>query len=194
MMINGRLPGSIKVVFLPINEHCKNTPVVEDKIVIVSLLYAWRIRLLLVIDINWSAAAKVCEAAAITEVAITAATVAIAKGKIDASLFASVVGCRWGYTLSEAEQSGPATSSANGMMSVVDGWSVRLWFVDYLVSSHWFLAVDHGGEADFWREKKNGVSGKGLIVVHSNEVIWALVTHSYLMTKLTGFLLGKKVK
>ena len=105
-----------------------------------------------------------------------------------------MVGCGWGYTLSEAAQSGPATSSANGMISVVDGWYGRLWFVDYLVSSHWFLAVDRGGEADFWRGKKPGVSGKGLIVVHNNEVIWALVTHSYLMTKLTGFLLGKKVK
>ena len=93
MMINGRLPGSIELVCLPINAPIgdeaealnttlnKNTPVVEDKIIIVSLLYAWRIWLLSIVN-NRSAAAKGGEAAANTEVVITAATVAIAEGKL----------------------------------------------------------------------------------------------------------------
>ena len=44
----------------------KNTPVVEDQVVVVSFIYTWSIWLLIVVDIYPSAAAKGDEAAAIT--------------------------------------------------------------------------------------------------------------------------------
>ena len=99
-----------------------------------------RIWLITVVSINPSVLAKGISAAAITQVAVTTAAVAIAGGKIDANLFTPAMGrfCR----SSEVAQSGPATNSGDGMMSVVDGWCWRWWFLDYLVSGDWFSAED----------------------------------------------------
>ena len=95
----------------------------------------------MVVDAILRATAKGGTTAAITQVLVTAAAVAIPGGKIDTNLFAPVTGR--GYRSSEVAQSGPATSSGDAMMSVVDGWCCwRWWFLNYLVSGHWFSAED----------------------------------------------------
>ena len=99
-----------------------------------------RIWVLTVVSIHLSVAAKGINAAAITQVVVTAAALAVAGGKIDANLFTPVTGR--GCRLSEVAQSGPATGSGDGMMSIVDVWCRLWWFLDYLASGYWFSAVD----------------------------------------------------
>ena len=114
----------------------------------------------MVVDAVLRATAKGGTTAAIIQVVITAAaaTIAGAKYRCQSHHAHDERGC----TPSEAAQSSPVTSTGDGMMFVLDDWCRWWWFLDYLVSSHWFSAVDRQRCSQFWREKKVGASGKGL--------------------------------
>lgn len=55
----------------------------------------------------------------------------------------------------QRQSPGPATKSANGMMSVVNDWCWRRWLLDYIVSGHRSSAVDQ------WRWRQFLVRKKG---------------------------------